>query len=181
LDGFVAVGTLSRTSTAVLRDRTSRAEVGVRRTKHLGVVLVAAAVALLGLWSGTAGAEGGVGRIDVSIKLQRAYVYDPSGALIKEIPISSGAGGRTPLGNFRVYSRSEWTTSASDSRVSMRFMTRFNGGIGFHGIPRRGSRALATPLGVRPVSHGCVRMSDEDAFWIFVNVPNGTPVNVIPK
>jgi len=60
-------------------------------------------------------------------------------------------------------------------------MTRFNRGIGFHGIPRRGARALATPLGVRPVSHGCVRMSDADAEWMFVNLPNGTPVNVIPK
>lgn len=153
----------------------------MHRSRKFAVLVVAGAVALLGLWSGTAGAADGVGRIDVSIKLQRAYVYDPHGALIKEIPISSGVGGRTPLGNYRVYSRSAWTTSSSDSRVSMRFMTRFNGGIGFHGIPRRGSRALATPLGVRPVSHGCVRMSDEDAQWIFVNVPNGTPVNVIPK
>lgn len=140
-----------------------------------------AALAMFGVWTGSAGAEGGVGRVDVSIKLQRAFVYDPQGALIKEIPISSGAGGKTPLGNFKVYSRSGWTTSGSDSRVSMRFMTRFKGGVGFHGIPRRGTRALATPLGVRPVSHGCVRMADADAEWMFVNLPNGTPVNVIPK
>jgi lipoprotein-anchoring transpeptidase ErfK/SrfK len=60
-------------------------------------------------------------------------------------------------------------------------MTRFNGGIGFHGIPRQGSTALKTPLGVKPVSHGCIRMADADAQWIYENVGRGTPVNVIPK
>lgn len=53
-----------------------------------------------------------------------------------------------------------------------------------HRLPRdptTGLDPLATPLGVRPVSHGCVRMADADAEWIFHNVPNGTPVNVIPK
>ena len=122
-----------------------------------------------------------VGKIDVSIKLQRAFVYDVNGGLLREIPISSGANGRTPLGNYKVYSRSSWTTSADDSRVSMKWMTRFNGGLGFHGIPRRGNTALSTPLGVKPVSHGCIRMADEDAKWIYDLVPNGTPVSVIPK
>jgi lipoprotein-anchoring transpeptidase ErfK/SrfK len=28
------------------------------------------------------------------------------------------------------------------------------------------------------VSAGCVRMADEDAEWIYRNVPNGTRVNV---
>ncbi len=153
----------------------------VSKSFRLGIVAMVASVALVGVWGDVASAEGGIGRVDVSIQLQRAFVYDPQGALIKEIPISSGAGGKTPLGSFRVASRSAWTTSGSDSRVTMRFMTRFNGGVGFHGIPRRGTRALATPLGVRPVSHGCVRMSDADAEWMFVNLPNGTPVNVIPK
>ncbi len=150
------------------------------RSKKLGILVVLAALPLLFACEAAPPAVP-VGRIDVSIKLQRAFVYDDQGALLKEIPISSGAGGKTPLGNYRIYSRSSWTTSASDSRVSMKWMTRFNGGIGFHGIPRRGNTPLSTPLGVKPVSHGCVRMADADAQWIFDNVPNGTPVNVIPK
>ena len=157
-----------------------RSEGVVSRTRKIGILMVLAALPALFACEAPPPAVA-VGKIDVSIKLQRAFVYDTNGALMREIPVSSGARGRTPLGNFRVYSRSSWTTSASDSRVSMKWMTRFNGGIGFHGIPRRGSTPLATPLGVRPVSHGCVRMADADAEWIFHNVPNGTPVNVIPK
>jgi lipoprotein-anchoring transpeptidase ErfK/SrfK len=140
-----------------------------------------AAVACLCFQVAPAGAQGGAGRIDVSIKLQRAYVYAGDGSLLREIPISSGSGGRTPLGHFRVTSKSAWTTATTNSRVSMKWMTRFNGGIGFHGIPRSGSVPLKTPLGVKPVSHGCIRMADADAKWIYDNVGRGTPVNVIPK
>jgi lipoprotein-anchoring transpeptidase ErfK/SrfK len=119
--------------------------------------------------------------INLSVQMQRVFVYGTDGSLMREFPVSSGRGGRTPLGNYRIYSRSQWTTSSSDRSVSMQWMTRFRGGIGFHGIPRKGGRPLATPLGVRPVSNGCVRMNDADAAWIYFNVPNGTPVNVIPK
>jgi lipoprotein-anchoring transpeptidase ErfK/SrfK len=152
----------------------------VTRTKKLGIIVVLATLPFLFACEAPPPPVA-VGRIDVSIQLQRAFVYDPDGGLIREIPISSGARGKTPLGHFRVYSRSSWTTSSTDSRVSMKWMTRFHGGIGFHGIPRRGNTALATPLGVKPVSAGCIRMADEDAKWIFDHVPNGTPVNVIPK
>lgn len=147
------------------------------------VMCFVAAIALVGVGSIPAGAQAGVvpARIDVSIKLQRAYVYGADGSLMREIPISSGRGGRTPLGHFAVATKSEWTTATSNPKVSMRWMTRFNGGIGFHGIPRQGSTALKTPLGQRPVSHGCIRMSDEDARYIYQWVPRGTPVNVIPK
>ncbi len=147
------------------------------------VMCFVAAIALVGVGSSPAGAQDGVvpARIDVSIKLQRAYVYGSDGSLMREIPISSGRGGRTPLGRFAVTTRSEWTTATSDPKVRMQWMTRFNGGIGFHGIPRKGNTALSTPLGQRAVSHGCIRMSDEDARYIYQWVPRGTPVNVIPK
>lgn len=160
----------------------------------VGLALVAA-LATLG-FAGSAGAQEApaappveqpppapptVAWIDLSIQLQRAFVYGNDGSLMAEFPVSTGKGGRTPLGHFRVYSRSSWTTSLTDRRVSMQWMTRFHGGIGFHAIPRKGGQPLATPLGVRPVSAGCVRMADEHAHWIFYNVPNGTPVNVIPK
>jgi hypothetical protein len=119
--------------------------------------------------------------VDVNLRTQRVYVFGTDGNLWREMPMSSGKNGSTPKGVFRVSSRSAWTTSLSDSRVSMRWMTRFNRGIGFHGIPRRGGRPIATPLGQRAVSAGCIRLADGDAEWIFRNVPNGTPVNVIAK
>jgi lipoprotein-anchoring transpeptidase ErfK/SrfK len=151
--------------------------------RRAGAICFVAILACMGFQTASAGAQGGVvpAKIDVSIKLQRAYVYGSDGSLMREIPISSGRGGRTPLGHFRVTTKSEWTTATSNPKVHMRWMTRFNGGIGFHGIPRSGNVALKTPLGVRPVSHGCIRMADVDAQWIYQWVPRGTPVNVIPK
>jgi lipoprotein-anchoring transpeptidase ErfK/SrfK len=155
---------------------------GATRTARRAVVLaLAAVVALVGVHATPASAQVGIDRIDVSIKLQRAYVYGTGGELLREFPISSGARGSTPLGSYRVFRKSASTVSTSDHRVSMRWMTNFNGGIGFHGIPRKGGVALSTPLGQRAVSHGCIRMNDGDAQWIHDNVPMGTRVNVITK
>ena len=155
----------------------------MRNVRRAVLFCLVAAVAVVGVQVLPAGAQGGAGiaRIEVSIKLQRAFVYAADGSVIRDIPISSGSGGRTPLGRYAITTRSPWTTATSNSKVSMKWMTRFNGGIGFHGIPRQGSTALKTPLGQRPVSHGCVRMADADAQWIYDNAAKGTPVNVIPK
>jgi lipoprotein-anchoring transpeptidase ErfK/SrfK len=156
----------------------------MRNLRRAVVACAVVAVACIGLYAAPAGAvepAGGVGWIDVSIPHQRVYVYARNGGLLREIPVSTGAGGRTPLGHFRVYSRSAVTSSTTDARVTMKWMTRFDGGIGFHGIPHKGKTPLSTPLGQRAVSHGCVRMADSDAAFIYYYVPNGTPVNVIPK
>ena len=45
--------------------------------------------------------------------------------------------------------------------------------IGFHGTPQRGSVG-------RAVSHGCVRLYDEDVRHLFEQVQVGTPVTVVP-
>lgn len=45
--------------------------------------------------------------------------------------------------------------------------------IGFHGTPQRGSVG-------RAVSHGCVRLYDEDVRRLFEQVGVGTPVTVVP-
>ncbi len=121
---------------------------------------------------------GGVDHIDVSLSEQRVRVWATDGTLIKEIPVSTGSRGRTPPGSFRVSNRLRNTVSTVDRVSTMSWMVAFNGGIGFHGIPRKYGQAVYTPLGERPVSAGCVRMSDADAEWIYWNVPNGTRVNV---
>lgn len=113
----------------------------------------------------------------VSLRRQHAYVVF-AGQVVRDIPISSGAFGRTPRGVFRVYSRARATSAETNRAVTMAYMTRFNGGIGFHGIPRRNGRPLYTPLGRRPVSHGCIRMADANARYIYSTVPNGTVVVV---
>jgi len=55
--------------------------------------------------------------------------------------------------------------------------------IGFHGIPYRvtsaGNVPIPTPVGIKPVSHGCIRTRDVEAQWLFENMPIGTPVRVV--
>jgi len=157
---------------------TSRPAFG--RLARVALIAAACSLACIAVRPDAAGAQWGVGidRIDVSLSTQHAFVWGTDGTLLRDIPISSGANGRTPRGNFRVSRRSASTVSTHDRNIAMSWMVNFNGYIGFHGIPRRFGEPMWTPLGERPVSSGCVRMADADARWIFDNAPNGTRVNV---
>jgi lipoprotein-anchoring transpeptidase ErfK/SrfK len=108
---------------------------------------------------------------------QHAQLYDENDNLLHDFPISSGADGLTPVGEFVVQSRDEQAW-APGGETTMAWMTRFNGGIGFHGIPVKNGEALDTPLGERPVSHGCVRMEDADAKTVYETLPDGAAVIV---
>ena len=118
-----------------------------------------------------------VDRAVVTLADQRVRLYDGD-RVVSVYPVSSGRNGLTPQGTFRVQSKSPRTVSNSDSSISMRWMTRFNGGIGFHGIPVKAGTPLATPLGERPVSAGCIRMADNDAKSVFDRLPIGATVVV---
>ncbi len=161
----------------------SRSRPGRRRrvaAAAVGLILGAGALLVTGAVPAGATVTSGpaIDRIDVSLGQQRVFVWGTDGTLMKDIPVSTGSRGRTPSGSFRIYRRSASTISTTDYITTMQWMTNFTGGIGFHGIPRKYGQALYTPLGERPVSAGCVRMSDADAEWIYRNAPNGTRVNV---
>jgi lipoprotein-anchoring transpeptidase ErfK/SrfK len=120
-------------------------------------------------------------RVVVDLSEQRAYVYDGDGLLKREILVSTGGPGhRTRIGTFRVTSRTRLGRAGGDYSVRMDYFTRFDKGIGFHGIPWRGSRdnRLTTPLGKRGVSHGCVRMADSNARWLYLELKEGDQVVV---
>lgn len=143
------------------------------------VVATLTACLSFGLIGATAAAESKpLAHLHVSLGTQHVNAIATDGSLLYSFPMSSGSYGRTPPGEFRVYSRSRWTTATSDPEVTMPWMTRFNGGIGFHGIPLKNGVPIYTPLGIRPVSHGCVRMADDHARWIYNTIPNGTKVIV---
>lgn len=119
---------------------------------------------------------------------QRAYFYTSSRRLIATLPVSTGADDQTPVGTFRVFSKSAQTFYTPNPRERMKFMTRFTkgregGNIGFHGIPykvtKNGEVPFYTPLGVAPVSHGCIRMRVADAKWVFENMKIGAVVAVV--
>lgn len=129
-----------------------------------------------------------VGFVRVVLDEQRVYVYSRSRRLIATMPVSTGTDDSTPVGSFRVFSKSKDTYYAPNPRERMRWMTRFTvgrqgGNIGFHGIPYRvtksGEVPFETPLGRAPSSHGCVRMSVADARWIFENLSMGSTVSVV--
>jgi lipoprotein-anchoring transpeptidase ErfK/SrfK len=83
-------------------------------------------------------------------------------------------------GVYSVRSKSPVAFASSSRYVSMRNMTRFVGGIGFHEIPRKSGRPLQglDELG-QFRSHGCVRLAAEDAVFVYEWATVGTPVVVL--
>lgn len=119
---------------------------------------------------------------------QRAYFYNSSRRLIVTLPVSTGTDDQTPVGVFRVFSKSALAIYSPAPNERMRYMVRFTKGregdnIGFHGIPfkvtKSGEIPFYTPLGVAPSSHGCIRMLESDAKWAFDNMAIGTRVTVV--
>ena len=119
---------------------------------------------------------------------QRAYFYTSKRRLIDTLPVSTGIDDQTPVGTFKVFSKSAQTFYAPNPIERMKYMTRFTkgregGNIGFHGIPykvtKNGDIPFYTPLGIAPVSHGCIRMRVTDARWVFDNMKLGSVVSVV--
>ena len=83
--------------------------------------------------------------------------------------ISSGAGGRTPSGAFRVYRKERMSWSVPFS-TWMPWASYFTGGIALHAYPS---------VPAYPASHGCVRMMARDAPLMFAFATYGTAVDVV--
>ena len=129
-----------------------------------------------------------IGSMTVVLDEQNVYVYSVTRRLIAVIPASTGLDDSTPVGSFRVFSKSALAYFTPNPGERMRWMIRFTKGrqgdnVGFHGIPFRvtsnGDKPIFTPVGLRPVSHGCVRTRDVEARWLFENTRLGTPVRVV--
>ena len=123
-------------------------------------------------------------RIVYSRAQQRIWAVNANG-VVENTHRVSGRLHEPYAGTYYVYSRSQYTYSASDPSVRWRYMVRFaygpdGGRIGFHEIPNRNGVPLqsAEQLGL-PLSHGCVRQSTADALWIWNWAPIGTKVVVL--
>lgn len=81
----------------------------------------------------------------------------------------------TPEGIFVVQSKIGWLYSVQFDSAKVYNWLGFHNGIGFHSLD--GSRYYAH-LGKRPSSHGCIRLSRENAEHLFQCVGIGTPVFV---
>lgn len=156
--------------------------------RHRLLGLSAAAVLSVGLCAVPQSAEAAgqskwetMSRVVVDLSEQHVYVYSTDDALLARWPVSTGGPRhRTPTGRYRVTTRSASTFAISNPSVTMRWMTRFKGGIGFHAIPRENGRRLWTPLGRYGVSHGCVRLEDRHAKILYTYLPERAIVVVRP-
>lgn len=117
--------------------------------------------------------------IEVNLTTQMAYLHSRFDS-IKSFGISTGTakikeGIETKEGVFAIQFKAErWHSVQFDSTLMLHFMT-FNWGVGFHALA---GKSYYKYLGVKRSSHGCVRVSKEDAKDIYGKVKFGTPVIV---
>jgi hypothetical protein len=90
------------------------------------------------------------------------------GVVARAVHTSTGAGGVTPAGSFRVY-RKELMSWSVPFQVWMPYASYFVGGIATHEYPH---------VPEYPASHGCVRLPEGDAARVYRFVEVGTPVHV---
>lgn len=117
--------------------------------------------------------------IEICLKSQTAKLIKRNGETY-EYKISSGnpyisKGMETTPGIFTVQSKSQKAISRQFDNAELFWWVGFNGNIGFHGLAGNG---YYHHLGVRPSSHGCVRISREDGKDLYDRVKIGTPVMV---
>jgi hypothetical protein len=106
-------------------------------------------------------------RIEVQLGRQLALLVE-NGKVVRAVHISSGAGGATPQGSFRVYRKERYSWSVP-FKVWLPWASYFTGGVAFHEFGSVPTYAA---------SHGCVRVNHYDAPLLYQFASFGTPVDV---
>lgn len=125
--------------------------------------------------------------VKVDISDQRTYVYK-DGKLIRTMICSTGIeeeNTKTPRGEFIInetgYKKGEWFFSNKYQEGAKYWVGFIGGTYLFHSIPMDADRNIipseAEKLGT-PASHGCIRLSIEDAYWFYKNIPAGTGLSI---
>lgn len=126
-------------------------------------------------------------KIGVSLKEQKVYIYQWTGSdYSKELgscKCSTGmAGYETPKGTYQSGGRctsGEWYYFKQYNSYA-KYATRIVGGVLFHSVLYNKNKKGPTNSSVnslgRAVSHGCVRLPEVNAKWIFDNCPEGTTI-----
>lgn len=115
--------------------------------------------------------------LELKIKEQIVLVHWRNGKIDK-YPVSTGnkfldKGLESRPGLFAIFVKEEHHESSQFDNADMYHFMPFNQGIGFHSINGTG---YYQHLGVRPSSHGCIRMKHEDVKKMFGDVELGTIV-----
>ena len=109
-------------------------------------------------------------RIEVQVRRQLALLIEDN-KVVRTVHISSGAGGKTPLGSFRVYRKERYSWSVP-FKVWLPWASYFTGGVAFHEFGSVPTYAA---------SHGCIRVNHYDAAMLFGFAETGTPVDVFDE
>lgn len=119
--------------------------------------------------------------IDVNVSTQKVRIYE-NGQLLKEWLASTGSNNSTPLGDFVIENRGEWFFSEKYQQGGKWWVSFKDHGVYlFHSLPMDRNKNLladeAAKLGT-PVSHGCIRLQEANARWIYDHIPEGTSVHI---
>ena len=126
-------------------------------------------------------------KIGVSLEKQRVYVWMWNGSNynteLKSFKCSTGVDeSPTPTG---IYQSGGKVTSGkwyyfADYNCYAKYAYRIVGGILFHSVLYNSDKSGPTNSSVRALgrkaSHGCIRLAEENALWIFQNCPEGTTI-----
>jgi N-acetylmuramoyl-L-alanine amidase len=112
--------------------------------------------------------HGGPAHVEVSLGQQVLMLVRKGGVVARAIHVSSGASGKTPAGNFAVYSKSTYSYS-KPFHVWLPFASYFTGGYALHEYPI---------VPGYPASHGCVRMPSTEAQRVYAYATLHMPVYV---
>jgi hypothetical protein len=115
--------------------------------------------------------------LELRIDQQILYVHYKDGRTIKYpvstgIPFASKSVESRP-GLFAIFLKEEVHLSSQFNDARMNYYMPYNMGIGFHGLQGTGYYGN---LGVRPSSHGCIRMRNDDVKALFSQCKIGTLV-----
>lgn len=117
--------------------------------------------------------------IKVTIDKQNVTVYDAKNRIVESFVCSTGLpGSDTPKGTYKIQERG-YSFFSKTYQEGAYYWTQFSGDFLFHSVPfdknRNIETAEAAKLGTK-ASHGCVRLSMDNAKWIYDNIPRGTKV-----
>lgn len=115
--------------------------------------------------------------LEVRVDKQHVYEHWRDGRVVS-FPVSSGnklihQAVEARPGLFAIFYRNEHHKSTQFDDASLYHFQTFNQGIGFHALDGTG---YYHNLGVRPSSHGCIRMSHADAKQLYKDAEMGTLV-----
>lgn len=118
--------------------------------------------------------------INVSLDNQKTYVYkrkNNTWNLVRTCPCSTGIPGEdTPCGSFYTQEKGNWFFSEKFQQGG-KYWTQITGDILFHSVPfSRDKKTILDYTLNKPASHGCIRLSVDDAKWIYSNIPRGSKI-----